>query len=354
MSKEMLITPEDVVVTLSHGGYVKRLPLDTYRSQGRGGRGIKGGQTRDDDFIEHLFVGNTHDYLLFFTNKGRVYQIRVFDVPEGSRTSGGRSVAQLLDFQPGEKVARALSIPDMERSSSFLMFATRGGTVKKTALKAFANIRTNGIIAIGLDDGDELIGVEVTGGEDDVMLATKKGQAIRFPEGKVRAMGRPAGGVVGVKFKRKGDEVVSMVVVPRNGRESCQILTACVNGYGKRTVESEYPVKNRGGMGVINIEASKRNGDVVGMTVVCDENELMMITEKGIMIRTKVGDIRETGRNAQGVRLMRLDEGDRLVAMAKIDAEPNGEPDAGGTLGTDGDAAAPSDDDGEAPAEPAE
>lgn len=321
MSKEMLIAPEDVVVTLSHGGYVKRLPLDTYRAQGRGGRGIKGGQTRDDDFIEHLFVGNTHDYLLFFTNTGRVYQIRVFDVPEGSRTSGGRSVAQLLEFQPGEKVAAALSIPDMERSSSFLMFATKGGTVKKTALKAFANIRTNGIIAIGLDGGDELIGVEVTSGEDDVMLATRKGQAIRFNEQKVRAMGRPAGGVVGIKFKRSDDQVVSMVVLPKVGRDTCQILTACVNGYGKRTGESDYPLKGRGGMGVVNIKTTERNGEVVGMVVVCGDNELMMITEKGIMIRTKISDIRETGRNAAGVRLMRLDEGDRLVAMAKIETE---------------------------------
>src|SRR5690606_12771589 len=217
MSKEMLITPEDVVVTLSHGGYVKRLPLDTYRAQGRGGRGIRGGQTREDDFIKHLFVANTHDYLLFFTNTGRVYQLRVFDVPEGSRTSGGRSVAQLLDFQKGEKVAQVLSIPDMERSSSFLMFATRGGTVKKTALKAFANIRTNGIIAINLAEGDELIGVEVTTGDDEILLGTRKGMAVRFHEdadrGGVRAMGRDAAGVRGVRLG-KGDEVVGLLVVP--------------------------------------------------------------------------------------------------------------------------------------------
>ena len=328
MSKEMLIAPEDVVVTLSHGGYVKRLPIATYRAQGRGGRGIRGGQTREDDFIEHLFVANTHDYLLFFTNMGRVYQLRVFDVPEGSRTSAGRSVAQLLEFKEGEKVAAALSIPDMEKSSSFLMFATKRGTVKKTALKAFANIRTNGIIAIGLEQGDELIGVEVTGGEDDVMLATRKGQAIRFSEQKVRAMGRPAGGVVGIKFKHEDDRVVSMVVVPKDGRQQCQILTACVNGFGKRTGENEYPLQGRGGMGVVNIKTTERNGEVVGMVVVSAEDELMMITEKGIMIRTKISDIRETGRNAAGVRLMRLDEGDRLVAMAKIEGE-NGDEGAG-------------------------
>ncbi len=197
MNMEDLIAKEDVVVTISHAGYVKRLPTDTYRSQGRGGRGIKGTESREGDFVEHLFVANTHDYLLFFTNQGRVYEQRVFDVPEGSRTSQGRSVANLLSFQEGEKIASVLAIKDFEKGEQYLMFATAKGTVKKTALSAYANIRTSGLIAIGLDEGDSLIDVAVTSGKDHVMLGTKSGLAIRFEEADVRAMGRPAGGVTG-------------------------------------------------------------------------------------------------------------------------------------------------------------
>jgi DNA gyrase subunit A len=278
-------------------------------------------------------VANTHDYLLFFSNQGRVYERRVYDVPELSRTSQGRSIANLLDFQPNEKIANVLAIKDFSSGEQFLMFATQKGVVKKTALTAYANIRTNGIIAISLDDGDQLIGVEITGGSDQILLGTKKGLAIRFDEANVRAMGRPAGGVTGLRFKREGDEVVSMVVVPAGGEPAnTMILTACVNGYGKRTAVEEYRLQGRGGSGVINIDASERNGDVVGMKAVSDTDELMMITEKGIMMRTKVAEIRKTGRNAQGVTLINLDEGDKLVAMAKIDAEespvgevPNGD-----------------------------
>jgi len=345
---EALIAQEDVVVTVTHAGYIKRLPVDTYRAQGRGGRGIKGTESKEGDFVEHLFVANTHDYLLFFTNQGRVYERRVYDVPELSRTSQGRSIANLLEFQQGEKVANVLAIKDFSSAEQFLMFATAKGTVKKTALSAYSNIRTNGIIAIGLEEGDWLIGVEITGGNDQILLGTKKGLAIRFDESDVRAMGRPAGGVTGIRFKREGDEVVSMVVVPAGSvpgegeaaapgaGPTCMVLTACVNGYGKRTPVEEYRLQGRGGSGIINIDASDRNGDVVGMMAVCDTDQLMLITEKGILIRTRVGEIRETGRNAQGVRLIKVDEGDRLVAMAKVDAdEENGsekpdEPAAGG------------------------
>jgi DNA gyrase subunit A len=330
--REALIPKEDVVVTVSHAGYIKRMVVDTYRSQGRGGRGIKGTESKEGDFVEHLFVANTHDYLLFFSNQGRVYERRVYDVPELSRTSQGRSIANLLDFQPNEKIANVLAIKDFSSGEQFLMFATQKGVVKKTALTAYANIRTNGIIAISLDDGDQLIGVEITGGSDQILLGTKKGLAIRFDEANVRAMGRPAGGVTGLRFKREGDEVVSMVVVPAGSEPAnTMILTACVNGYGKRTAVEEYRLQGRGGSGVINIDASERNGDVVGMKAVSDTDELMMITEKGIMMRTKVAEIRKTGRNAQGVTLINLDEGDKLVAMAKIDAEetPVGETPSG-------------------------
>ena len=319
---ESLITKEDVVVTVSHAGYIKRLKVDTYRSQGRGGRGIKGTESKEGDFIEHLFVANTHDYLMFFTNQGRVYERRVYDVPELSRQSQGRSIANLLSFQPGEKIANVLAVKDFGSGEQFLMFATAKGTVKKTALAAYANIRTTGIIAIGLEDDDQLIAVEITNGADEVILGTKLGLAIRFIEAKVRAMGRPAGGVTGVKFKRDGDEVVSMVVVPTaDGAPPCMILTATANGYGKRTPVDDYRLTDRGGTGVINIDASDRNGEVVGMKAVCDTDELMLITEKGILMRTKIAEIRETGRNAQGVRLIKVDAGDRLVAMAKVAVE---------------------------------
>ncbi|MGH7214621.1 MAG: DNA gyrase subunit A, partial [Tepidisphaeraceae bacterium] len=316
---EALIAREDVVVTVSHGGYIKRLPVGTYRSQGRGGRGIKGTESKEGDFVEHLFVANTHDYLLFFTNQGRVYERRVYDVPEMSRTSQGRSIANLLSFQPGEKIAGVLAITDFGKEEQFLMFATAKGTVKKTALSAYANIRTNGLIAIGLEEGDSLIDVAVTSGKDHVILGTKSGLAIRFEESDVRAMGRPAGGVTGARFKREGDEVVAMLVVPGGSNEGLKLLTACVLGYGKRTPLADYPVKGRGTRGVINIEAGERNGDVVGMKLVTDTDELMLITEKGIIMRTGVDEIRETGRNAAGVRLIKLDEGDKLVAMAQVE-----------------------------------
>jgi DNA gyrase subunit A len=329
---DKLIAQQDVVVTVSHGGYVKRLPVDTYRSQGRGGRGVRGTESREGDFVEHLFVANTHDYLMFFTNQGRVYERRVYDIPEMSRTSQGRSVANLLSFQEGEKVANVLAVKDFSKAESFVMFATAKGIVKKTALSAYANIRTNGIIAIGLEDGDQLIGVEITSGKDHVILGTKSGLAIRFEESEVRAMGRPAGGVTGARFKRDGDAVIGMIIVPSGDNAASQLLTACVNGYGKRTPLADYPVKGRGTRGVINIDANDRNGDVVGMQLVTDSDEVMFITEKGILMRTRVGEIRETGRGAQGVRLIRLDEGDRLVALARVDAEEKsdaaGEPDA--------------------------
>ena len=317
---EDLIAKEDVVVTVSHAGYVKRLPTDTYRAQGRGGRGIKGTESKEGDFVEHLFVANTHDYLLFFTNQGRVYERRVYDIPEMSRTSQGRSVANLLSFQPGEKVANVLAIKDFNKEEQFLMFATAKGTVKKTALTAYANIRQNGIIAIGLEEGDYLIDVCVTTGHDHIILGTRSGLAIRFEEADVRAMGRPAGGDTGARFKREGDGVVSMLVVPHGENADRKVLTACQNGYGKRTPLEDYPVKGRGTRGVINIDANDRNGDVVGMKLVIDSDEVMFITEKGIIMRTRIGEIRETGRGASGVRLLKVDEGDKLVAMALVAA----------------------------------
>jgi DNA gyrase subunit A len=356
---DKLIAQEDVVVTVSHEGYIKRLPTGTYRSQGRGGRGIKGTESKEGDFVEHLFVANTHDYLMFFTNQGRVYERRVYDVPELSRTSQGRSVANLLSFQPNEKIASVLSVKDFGKGENFLMFATARGSVKKTALSAYANIRTVGIIAIGLEPDDQLIDVALTSGDDQILLGTEQGMSIRFNETDVRAMGRPAGGVKGIELGETTapadqspgrDRVVSMIVVPHGRLDECMVLTGCVNGFGKRTPVDAYRLQRRGGSGVINIKTTERNGNVVGMKAVCDDDELMLITEKGVLMRTRVNEIRETGRNAQGVRLIRLDEGDKLVAMAKVDPEPEravegGAADAGAA---EGGATAAS---GEAPAE---
>jgi DNA gyrase subunit A len=326
LNMESLIAQEDVAVTVSHEGYIKRLPVDTYRAQGRGGRGVRGTEAREGDFVEQIFVANTHDYLLFFTNQGRVYERRVYNVPEMSRTSLGRAIANLLDFQPGEKIANVLAIRDFGRDEQFLMFATAKGVVKKTALSAYANIRTSGIIAINLDEGDTLIGVALTGGKDHVMLGTKSGLAIRFEEAEVRAMGRQAGGVTGARFKREGDEVVGMVIVPGGDNAGKKVLIGCMHGYGKRTPLEEYPVKGRGTRGVISIDANERNGDVVGMVLMEDGAQVMLITGQGILIRTRVDEIRETGRNAAGVRLIKLDEGDKLVAMARIDVEESEPP----------------------------
>ncbi len=317
---DALITPHDVVVTVSHKGYVKRIPADTYRAQGRGGRGIKGTESREGDFVEHLFVANTHDNLLFFTNTGRVYARRVYDIPEGSRTSGGRAAANLLEFQDSEKIAQVLAIKDFNKDEAFLMFGTAQGTVKKTPLSAYSKILRNGIIAIGLEEGDTLIDVAVTSGKDHVILATKSGLAVRFEENEVRSMGRPAGGVTGVRFKRANDAVVAMAVVSGGENGQLKLLTACAKGYGKRTPLEDYPVKGRGTQGVISIDANDRNGDVVSARIVTDTDGIMMITERGILIRTNISEIRETGRSASGVRLIKINDRDKLVAMAMVEA----------------------------------
>jgi DNA gyrase subunit A len=335
---ENLITPEEVAVTLSHGGYIKRLPIDTYRSQNRGGRGIKGLGAKEGDFVEHLFVANTHDHLLFFTNTGRVYVKRVFNVPEMGRTSAGRSLANLLDFQQGERVAGVLTVSDFEREEAFLLFCTRKGTVKKTLLSAYSHINRNGIIAINLADDDELLSVALTGGDDEVLLGTKQGMAVRFEENDVRAMGRNAGGVRGVRLA-KDDEVVGMIIVPNSGEEAADdtddaaddgevtdaagpmVLVATENGYGKRTPVGQYRKTRRGTKGVKNIRMTDRNGPVVGMLVTHGGEDLMLITEKGILNRQSIDGISAYGRAAAGVRIIRVDDGDRLVALAKVEAD---------------------------------
>ncbi len=321
---EDLIADEQVVVTISHEGYIKRMPLDTYRKQGRGGRGVVGADSKEGDFIEHLFIGSTHDYLMFFTNLGRCYWQKVYDVPQMSRQSKGRSIANLVEMQADEKLAAVLVVRDFSDEAKHLVMTTAKGIIKKTLLKAYGNPTKRGIIAIGLDKGDSVIGVGVTNGKDQIVLATRSGMAVRFEETEVRDMGRQAGGVKGVELE-KGDEVVEMVIVPQgldHGDNQVTLLTACEHGYGKRTRVEEYRLTHRGGKGVINIRTTDRNGPVVSVKPVTDNDELMMITRNGQVVRIGVtGELREMGRATQGVRLIRLDEGDILVNVARVAPE---------------------------------
>ena len=314
---EDLIAEEEVIVTVSHSGYVKRMPLDTYHRQGRGGRGIIGSDTKTGDFIEHLFTASTHDYLLIFTNRGKCYWLKVYDVPSMSRQSKGRNIVNLLKLGD-QKVASIINVRRFEDDSDEggprqLIMATKNGLVKKTKLSAYSNPRSVGVIAIKLDPNDDVIGVALTTGSDEIVLGTSDGMAIRFNEEQVRSMGRVSRGVKGIKL-RPGDSVVDMVVT----EEKAALLTVCENGYGKRTGLDNYRTQGRGGVGLKNIKTSARNGKVVGLKAVQYKDELMLITASGMIIRTGLDEIRSIGRNTQGVRLIKLKPGDKLVAAAKI------------------------------------
>ena len=316
--KEALIREEYMVVTVTHDGFIKRQLPSTYRAQGRGGRGITATNTREGDFLEHMFVALTHDYILLFTDHGKVYWIKVYDLPMATRTSGGRAMVNLLQLSEGEKVTGVVPVREF-RADECLMMVTRRGTVKKTELKAFRRPLGRGIIALGLEEGDQLIGVARIKTGDQVILSTRSGMAIRFDESDVRPMGRPAHGVKGITLDEQ-DEVIGMVVA--NGEEDpASLLTVCSNGYGKRTMLTEYRSQNRGGKGLIDIKTSDRNGSVVAVTKVTDADEVMLTTARGILIRTRVADTRPIGRNTQGVRLIRLDEGDTVGSLAKLPEE---------------------------------
>ncbi|MGC8640038.1 MAG: DNA gyrase subunit A [Isosphaeraceae bacterium] len=316
--KEALIREEYMVVTVTHDGFIKRQLPSTYRAQGRGGRGITATNTREGDFLEHMFVALTHDYILLFTDRGKVYWIKVYDLPMATRTSGGRAIVNLLQLSEGEKVTGLVPVREFS-ADECLMMVTRRGTVKKTQLTAFRRPLERGIIALGLDEGDQLIGVARTRATDQVIICTRSGMAIRFDESDVRSMGRPAYGVKGITLE-EGDEAVGMVVA--NGSDDpASLLTVCNNGYGKRTMLTEYRSQNRGGKGLIDIKTSDRNGPVVAVAKVTDADEVMLTTAKGILIRTRVADIRPIGRNTQGVRLIRLDEGDSVTNLAKLPQE---------------------------------
>ncbi|MBI1849813.1 MAG: DNA gyrase subunit A [Planctomycetes bacterium] len=318
---EDLIEEETVAVTVSHDGYAKRQPLTTYRKQHRGGRGVTGAETKEGDWIERLFTASTHDYILFFTDRGQVHWVKVYDIPELARTAKGRALVNMIQLQEGEKITSMFPVRNFDEGDLFM--ATDRGTVKKTALAAFGNPKKTGIRAINLEEGEKLIGVALTLEGQEVMLATDLGYAIRFPGSAVREMGRTAHGVRGITL-REGDSVRSLVVVDTNAT----ILTVCENGFGKRTPFEEYRITHRGGKGIINIQATERNGKVVAVMTVSDDDDIMVITQQGMIVRTPVRGMRAIGRNTQGVTIMKLDEGDLVVSVARVVREDEAEGDA--------------------------
>jgi DNA gyrase subunit A len=314
---EDLIPVENIVITLSHNGYIKRLPVSTYRSQRRGGRGIQGMGTNDDDFVEHLITTSTHNTILYFTNKGKVYRKKGYEIPEFSRTAKGIPIINLLEVEKGEMVTAIIPIEEFV-DDWYLFFTTKEGVSKRSPLSSFAHIRNNGLIALNLREEDELISVKLTDGTKEIIIGTKNGMLIRFPETDVRSMGRTATGVKGITL-RDHDEVVGMEVL----EEGTEILIVTKNGYGKRTAAMEYRVQSRGGKGIKTCNVTEKNGELVSMRVVTGEEDLMLITTGGVLIRLAVDEISSMGRNTQGVRLIRLDENeDEFVAtVAKVEKE---------------------------------
>jgi DNA gyrase subunit A len=333
LNTEDLITPMEMVVTMSHTGYVKSQPLSEYRAQKRGGRGKQATQMKEDDWIDTLFIANTHDHILCFSNRGRVYWVKVYEVPQGSRNSRGRPIVNMFPLQDGEKITVVLPVKEFS-ADKYVFMATALGTVKKTPLEAFSRPLRKGIIAVGLDDGDYLIGAAITDGQHDVMLFSDSGKAVRFDENDVRPMGREARGVRGMQLD-DGQQVIALLVA---GDEQQSVLTATENGFGKRTPISEYTRHGRGTKGMIAIQTSERNGKVVAATLVDSEAQIMLITNTGVLIRTRVSEIREMGRATQGVTLISLDEGTKLsglqqVAEAEADVDGDAEGPADGDEG---------------------
>ncbi len=321
LTLEDLITEEEVVVTLSHEGYAKAQPLTDYRAQRRGGKGKSATSMKEEDFIDKLFIANTHDTILCFSSRGRVYWKKVYELPQASRAARGKPIVNLLPLEEGERINAILPIRTFEEDK-FIFMATSSGVVKKTSLKNFSRPRSNGIIAVELREGDQLIGVDITDGEKDIMMFASNGKAVRFSESKVRAMGRTACGVRGIRLA-EGERVISLVIVDEG-----YILTATEHGYGKRTSVDEYPCKGRGGQGVISIQSSERNGAVVGATLVTDEDDLMLISNAGTLVRTPAAEVSTMSRNTQGVRLIRLASDELLVGVERIVEPPMDEDEA--------------------------
>jgi len=312
---EDLIAEEDVVVTISHGGYIKRLPVSSYRKQKRGGTGATAAELKEEDFSEHLFVASTKDYLLIFTDKGQVHWLKVYEIPQASRVSKGKAIINLVQMDPGDKVSSTIPVKEFS-PDKYLVMVTRMGQIKKTKLDAYGNPRKGGIIGITLDKDDVLIGVEMTDGKQELLIGTRMGKAIRFSEDKVRDMGRAAHGVRAISLDKK-DEVIDMVVA----QKSSTILTVTSLGFAKRTTVDEYRLTSRGGKGVINIRVTDKNGEAVNLKSVTDKDELMVITQNGIFLRCAIKDIRETGRSSQGVRLIKLQDKDRVSCVAPVITE---------------------------------
>tara|TARA_Y100000590_G_scaffold465099_1_gene636379 strand:+ start:47695 stop:50187 length:2493 start_codon:yes stop_codon:yes gene_type:complete len=312
-SIEDMIAEEDVVLTFTYNGYVKRTAASTYRSQRRGGRGLQGATTKDEDFVEHLFVANTHDYILFFTDKGKCYWLKIHEIPPGGRAARGRAIVNLLGTEPGEKVKAFVSVKTFD-DNRFIVMATKKGMIKKTNLSAYGNPRKGGIYAIDIREGDELIEAKITNGENDVVLGTSEGKSIRFPESDARPMGRKTRGVTGIKLSSKDDYVVGMVVVRREGT----LLVATEKGFGKRTEVMQYRIQKRAGKGVLAMRTNKKVGKMVAIMEVVDSDDLMVITDKGVLIRQPVESIRTIGRVTQGVKLIRLDEGSKISSLSRV------------------------------------
>lgn len=315
---EDLIPQQEVVVTITKDGYIKRIPTETYRTQHRGGKGLIGVRPKEEDYVVNTFITSTHDYLMFFTNHGRVYWLKGYKIPEGDRYAKGKAIINLLPrLGEGEKIETAVPVHEFD-DKHYLIFATKKGTIKKTVLSAYSNIRVNGIIAIKLEEGDELMGVQLSDGTKTVMIATADGQACRFNEKELRPTGRATRGVIGIRMKNKDDSVVALTVVEITG----SLLTITENGFGKRSPIDEYRMTHRGSKGVRTIVTNERNGNVVFVSQVTDDNELIITTEQGMTVRIPVRDIREQGRNTMGVRIMRLNEGDKVVSVTQVLAEP--------------------------------
>ena len=310
---EDLIAEEDVVITLTHGGYIKRIPLDTYRRQNRGGKGIRGMGTKERDFVENLLITTTHHTILFFTNRGRVYHLKAYEIAEASRAAKGTAIVNLLQLESDENITAVIQVKGF-KPGAYLFMATKKGIVKKTSLEEFQNLRKGGLIAVNLDEDDELIGVKFTNGHHDVILGTKWGMAIVFNEDDVRPMGRPARGVKGIRLV-EGDAVIGMDAL----NAAAEVLTVTAEGFGKRTQANEYRTQTRGGKGIINLKVTEKTGDVIGLRVVHESQELMLISTEGIVIRMNIADISLISRNTQGVKLMRAAENDRVASMAVME-----------------------------------
>jgi DNA gyrase subunit A len=320
-SLEDTIAEEDVVVTISHNGFIKRFPVSGYRKQGRGGKGVTGAGTKDDDFIEHMFIASTHHYIMFFTDQGKCYWLKVHELPEGGRATRGRSILNLIEKEKEEKIAAFVAVKEF-KDDSYLVMVTEKGTIKKTVLSAYGNVRKGGINAINIASGDKLISVRMTDGSNDIVIGSKNGMAIRFHEKDVRDMGRVATGVRGINLS-KGDIVVGLLVIKRNDN----ILVVTEKGYGKRSDINDYRITHRGGKGVITVKTSEKVGKMIAMMEVVDGDELVIISTQGMVIRQSIKEIRVMGRNTQGVRVIRLNEGDTIADIAKVvpDEEVNGE-----------------------------